>query len=269
MNKIQSKSLQSEFLLGLRDALPVCFGYLSVSFAFGMISVAGGLNPFIPILISATSFTGTGQFIGVDMMLSAASFLQFVVTLLIINARYILMSLSLGQRLPENITLSQRFLIAFGNTDEIFAIAMSRRTPISFKYFMGMVLCAWCGWTGGTALGGLLGSVIPQAILSAMGIALYAMFLAIIIPPAKKERSVLFVIASGAILSCLMHFVPLLSSLDDGWIIIISGIAASAAGALLFPVCIENKNGPFPMDQDGSGATREERNTSDIQKLKN
>lgn len=224
------------FLRGVSDGLPVCLGYLSVAFAFGMIATAEkGMPLWGAALVSITNFTGTGQFVGVDLMSAATGILELICTLAVINARYFLMSLSLSQKLPENITLWQRMMIAFGNTDENFAIMMLQTEPLTFPYMMGMILISYSGWVGGTVLGGAASSVIPASLLSALGIALYAMFIALVVPPAKADRRVLGVVGIAVAISCALYYIPAASGLGSGWIIIISGIISAAAGALLFP----------------------------------
>jgi 4-azaleucine resistance transporter AzlC len=223
------------FRQGLRDALPISLGYISVSFAFGMIAIVHGLPVWAPTVISMTSITGTGQFVGADLMGAAASVAEIVCTLVIINARYFLMSLSLTQRLPNNVTLWQRLIIAFGNTDEIFAVSMCQTKPLNFRYFGGLILCAYSGWAGGTLLGSFANNIIPKSLLSALGIALYAMFTALIIPPAKKEYKIAAAVTFSVAISCLLYYMPVLRDIGGGWIIIISGVAAAAAAAVIFP----------------------------------
>jgi predicted branched-subunit amino acid permease len=153
----------------------------------------------------------------------------------VINARYFLMSLSLSQKLPGEITLWQRLVIAFGNTDEIFAVAMMRTEPINFRYMTGLIVCSYSGWVGGTVIGGLASGAIPKSVLSALGIALYAMFIALVVPPAKKTRPVLTVVLVAAAINCLLRYVDAFDFITSGWAIIISGVTAAFAGALLFP----------------------------------
>lgn len=225
------------FTKGVRDGLPVAFGYLSVSFAFGMLALEKGLPVWSPILISITNFTGTGQFVGVNLIAQGAALTEIGFTILIINLRYLLMSLSLSQRLSDKVTLPQRLLIAFGNTDEIFAVSMQQREPLRFGYMMGLILCAYSGWVGGTAIGAFASSLLPEAVCSALGIAIYAMFIAIIIPPARETKPILMVVLIGTGLSCLFHWTPGLQQLSSGWIIIICGVAAAGFGALRYPTC--------------------------------
>lgn len=175
------------FSRGLRDGLPIALGYISVAFAFGILAVEKGLPAWSPILISVTNFTGTGQFAGIDLIAAMASFAEIAFTLLIINLRYLLMSLSLSQRLEPGIGLGKRMAIAFGITDEIFAVAIQKESLLGGKYLAGLILSSYSGWVGGTVLGALASSLLPASLLSALGIALYAMFIAIIIPPGPEQ----------------------------------------------------------------------------------
>lgn len=222
---------------GMKDGLPIAFGYLSVSFAFGMLALEKGLPLWSPVLISVTNFTGTGQFVGVNLMAQGAALAEIGFTILIINLRYLLMSLSLSQRVCGNVSLPQRLLIAFGNTDEIFAVSMQQREPLNFKYMMGLILCAYAGWIAGTTLGAFASSALPDAVRSALGIAIYAMFIAIIVPPARQTHPILMVVLIAVFMSCVFRWTPGLNRVSSGWVIIICGVAASAFGALRYPTC--------------------------------
>lgn len=230
------------FRQGLTDALPIFFGYFSVSIAFGIIASARGVPVWLATSVSLTAFTGTGQFVWLDLIASLAAILQTAFTMLVINARYFLMSLSLSQKLPADLTLWQRLIVGFGNTDEVFAVAMTRDEPLNFKYLLGLILCSYSGWVSGTALGGLASGIIPDSILSALGIALYAMFIALVVPPAKKSKPVLAVVLGAAGLNCLLRFIPAFAFIGDGWRVIISGITAAAFGAVVFPIPEENEH---------------------------
>lgn len=237
------------FRRGACDGIPIALGYLSVSFAFGMIASGKGVPVWGAALISLTSFTGTGQFVGVDLMAAGAGMLELICTLAVINARYFLMSMSLSQKLPASITMWQRLVIAFGNTDEIFAVTMMQTAPLNFRYMCGLILCSYSGWVGGTVIGGAASAVIPESLIAALGIALYAMFSALVIPPAKHSGPVLGVVLAATAISCLFRYLPALSGVGNGWVIIIAGIAASAAGALLFPVKDEETRAPDAPDK--------------------
>lgn len=220
---------------GFKDGIPILLGYLSVGFAFGMLSVTNGMPLWSPIVISLSNFTGTGQFVGMDMIVNGAVFAELACTIFIINIRYILMSITLSQKLDDNVTTAQRFIIAFGNTDEIFAVSMQQKQLLSFRYMTGLILCSYLGWIGGTALGTFASGFLPQSIISALGIAIYAMFLAIIIPPARESKQIFGVIGISVIISCLFNIVPYVNKVERGWVIIIAGVISSAIGAKFFP----------------------------------
>lgn len=220
------------FKKGLADALPICLGYISVAIAFGVLAVQNNMPLWAPTIISITNVSGTGQFASLDLIKVTASFLEIACAIMVINARYFLMSVSLSQRLPRNVKQWQRYLIAFGNTDEVFAVAMGQKLPLNFRYMMGLILCSVFGWTSGTVIGTFAGSIVPEVLTSAFGISLYAMFLAIIIPPATKSSPITITILIAATLSFLLNF----TNLSSGWIIIICGIIASAFAAWKFPI---------------------------------
>lgn len=224
------------FQNGIKDGLPICLGYFSVSFAFGIAAMQAGLPAWGPILTSLTSFTGTGQFVGVNLMATGAACLEIAFTVLIINMRYLLMSLSLSQKIPVSFTLLQRMVIAFGNTDEIYAVVMQQARPLTFPYMAGIILCSFSGWCGGTLLGTFASTALPLSVRSALDIMLYAMFIAIIVPPIRSAKPIRNVAALSILLSCGFHFLPIFDGLGSGWIIIICGIVASALGAYLYPV---------------------------------
>ncbi len=221
---------------GFRDGLPILLGYLSVAFAFGMLGTERGLPFWAPTLISLTSFTGTGQFVGVTMLTNGIALLEITITIFIINIRYFLMSLSLSQKLEDDMPLWQRLIVAFGDTDEIFAVSMQQKGLLNFRYMIGLILSAYSGWVFGTLIGSVASSVLPQAVISALGIAIFAMFIAIIIPPAKHAKPIMIVILIAVGMSCLFRYVPVLNQISSGWAVIICGVTASLIGALRYPV---------------------------------
>ena len=229
-------SARTSLYQGMKDGLPIALGYLSVSFAFGMLSVKNGLPFWAPISISLTNLTGTGQFAGMELIAAHASLLEIAFAVLIINLRYFLMSLSWSQRIAPDLSLGKRCLIAFGNTDEIFAVSMQQKGTLSFPYLMGLIFTPYVGWGSGTALGALVSNALPESIRMALRIALYAMFIAIIVPPSRKSKRVFAVVMLSILLSCLLHFLPGVREIGSGWIIILCGLAASAIGAKWFPL---------------------------------
>ena len=221
---------------GVRDGIPIGLGYLSVSFGFGISAVNGGLSPSLAVLISLTNLTSAGQVAGLDIILKAGTVIEMILTQLVINARYFLMSLSLSQKLDTSFTTRHRFLAAFGITDEIFGVASSKKGLLRPSYMYGLILLPLLGWTGGTLLGALAGSVLPYAIRNALGIAIYGMFVAIIVPPAKRERGVLVAVLLGIAVSLILAYVPLFSFVTSGFSVIVSALVAATAAALLFPI---------------------------------
>ncbi len=228
--------MKGHFMEGLKDGVPIALGYLSVSFSVGIMALKEGINVFQGALMSLTNMTSAGQFAGITIIGAGGTLLELVLTQLIINLRYALMSLSLSQKLPEEMPVWQRMVVAFANTDEIFAVAMGHTGSLTFSYMVGMQCLPILGWTGGTVLGAVAGQVLPPAIGSALSLALYGMFIAVVVPAAVTIRPVLWVALMAAFFSCMICYIPLFSGISAGMSIIICTILASAIGALLFPV---------------------------------
>ena len=231
--------LKKEFFRGVGHGIPICLGYLSVSFGFGILAIKSGLSTFEAVLISMTNLTSAGQVAGVGIIASFGTLTEMALTQFIINLRYALMGISLSQKLDESFTLRHRFLASFGITDEIFAVASSNELPILPIYMYGMILISFIGWTLGTLLGALAGNHLPTVVTDAMGILLYGMFIAIIVPPAKKEKGILFAVILAAV--CAVVFRYLLPFVSSGFAIIISAIVSSIVCATLFPVPEDEK----------------------------
>lgn len=234
--------MKNNFLKGVKDGIPICLGYLSVSFAFGIFAVGQGLSPFEAVLISMTNLTSAGQLAAVPIIAGGGSFLELAVSQLVINLRYALMSVSLSQRFHGSVGTLKRLVIAFGNTDEVFAVASSQKREIKASYMYGLILTPFLGWSTGTAIGAFLGNILPEILLSALGIAIYGMFVAIVVPIAKTERAVLYLVLLSAALSLIFNFVPLLKAVPTGFTIIICAVLASAVLAVLRPVKEESED---------------------------
>lgn len=226
----------SEFKRGIRDGFPICLGYFSVSMAFGLTAVKAGLPVWTAVLISLTNLTSAGQFAGLNLIVADGSMIELAVTTFIINIRYFLMSLSVSQKLDKNFSTPKRLIASFGITDEVFAVSMQRIEPLTFRYMAGLIITPIIGWTLGTFTGAIATSLLPAAVSNAMGIALYGMFIAIIVPPAREHRNVLFAVVLAIIASVCFTYIPLLSGVSNGWAIIIITVAVSAIGAWLFPI---------------------------------
>ena len=224
------------FREGLSDGVPIGLGYLSVSFGFGIAVVAAGLSPLIALLISMSNETSAGQKAGLDIIIAQGGIIEMILTQFIINLRYSLMGISLSQRLDASFTTPWRMLLSFSITDEIFAVASTKQHKVGTRYFAGLSTAPYLGWALGTLLGALAGTLLPDVIRNCLGLMLYGMFIAIIIPPARRERGVLFAVCVAVGLSCIFYYVPLFGFLSGGFALIISAVAAAALAALLFPV---------------------------------
>ncbi len=226
--------------MGIRRGVPVGLGYFSVSFGFGAMAANQGIAPWEAALISAANLTSAGQFAGLTLIVAAAGLWELILTQLVINSRYALMSLALSQKMGKRIGLIPRLAIAFINTDEIFALAMAEKQPLTTGFLLGLGLLPFVGWTGGTLLGALAGSVLPLAIRTALGVMLYGMFIAIVIPPAKQDRPILAAVVLAVALNCLFTWVPGLKEVSSGIAIVICTVAAAGLCAALFPRPEEN-----------------------------
>ena len=233
-----------DFKNGLKNGIPIALGYLSVSFTFGLQAVNGGMSWWQAVLISLTNVTSAGQFAGLDIMTAGAGlWFEMACTQFIINIRYSLMSLSLSQKTDPSIRGIHRFLIAFGITDEIFAVAMGSPNDVSNTYMYGLISLPVLGWCSGTLLGAAAGHLLPEIIRSALNIAIYGMFIAIILPPARKNKAIMAVVIISVLLSCCFKWLPLLNSVSGGFVIIICAVIAAVAGAIFFPVKEEKADG--------------------------
>ena len=227
------------FKNGLKDGLPIALGYLFVSIGFGITAINSGLNPIEAILISATNVTSAGQVAGVRVMTEQSvilsSALEMILTQLVINLRYSLMGISLSQKTDDSFNTRNRMLCSYTITDEIFAVASTQSGLINVPYFLGLSLLPVIGWTAGTAIGALVGSSIDPQLSAIFGIAIYGMFLSIFIPPAKKNKGILLSVLLGAVVSCLIYYLPVFSIISSGFSIIISSVTAASAAAVLIP----------------------------------
>lgn len=220
-----------QFLNGAKLGIPIALGYLPVSFSFGMLAVAGGIPPWAAVIISMTNLTSAGQFAGINIISASGGIWEIGITTLIINLRYMLMSLALSQKI-EKMSLLKRLVTAFGITDEIFAVASTTACKVTFPFMTGLISIPYIGWTAGTVLGAYVNKILPESLSDSMGITLYAMFIAIIIPASRRNRSVLLVLITSVIISSVIYFaMPFISS---GWAVIISAVLSSALGAFIF-----------------------------------
>ncbi len=230
----------NSFKKGLKDGIPICLGYFSVAFAFGIFAVENGLTVFQATIISLTNLTSAGQLAGVPIMMGG-TLPELALSQLIINSRYSLMSVSLSQKFSNKVKLKDKLLISFGNTDEIFAVAISQKGEIGKKYMLGLMLLPILGWTGGTLTGAIAGNILPAMVTAALGLAIYGMFVAIVVPVAKKEKATALCVAIAITLSCAFKYIPLLTKVPTGFTVIICSVIAAAILAVVAPIKTEEE----------------------------
>ncbi|MBE7038510.1 MAG: AzlC family ABC transporter permease [Ruminococcaceae bacterium] len=233
----------NNFLRGIADGIPVCLGYLSVAFAFGIFATDKGLSIIQTLLISMTNVTSAGQLAMVPIIAVGGTLTELAISQFVINLRYALMSVSLSQKLGKSVNMFDRFVISFVNTDEVFAIATSNKFLVGKKYLYGLILTPYLGWSAGTLIGAGAGNILPLGITSALGIAIYAMFVAIVMPEAKKHTQTALCVLCAIVFSCLFKYMPLLKSVPDGFTIIICAALSSVIFALFAPIQNEDEDG--------------------------
>ena len=228
--------MRSPFVRGMAHGIPIALGYLSVSFGFGILAVRAGLPAAAAVGISVTNLTSAGQAAGLQIIAAGGTLLEMALTQLVINIRYALMGFSLSQKLDGSFTTPRRLLVSYGITDEIYAVAVSQPGLLTASYMYGLILTPMLGWTLGTALGALAGGLLPKSVTDALGIAIYGMFIAIVLPPFRKSRQVRFVVLIAVAMSCMFEFLSFFSFISGGFRIILCAVTASALGAWLMPV---------------------------------
>ena len=233
--------MKKDFLMGLKSGIAIALGYFAVSFSFGILAVSQGLSVFEAVLISMTNVTSAGQFAGLTIIGAGGSLVEMALSQLVINMRYALMSLSLSQRLAPSVNLGKRLIMSFTNTDEIFAVVSGRGVPVTFSFMSGVSIVSWLGWSGGTLFGAAAGEVLPEILCNALGIALYAMLISIVMPVFRDKMSVRCAVIISALLSIGFTYLPGLKNISAGFAIVICTVIASVLCALMFPVEEENK----------------------------
>jgi len=232
---------QNSFLKGIRDGIPICLGYLSVSFAFGIFSVESGLSILETLLISMANVTSAGQLAGVPIICGGGTLFEMAVSQIVINLRYALMGVSLSQKLGKSVKLLDRFIISFVNTDEVFAVASGNREQVGKKYLYGLILTPYLGWSSGTLIGAVAGNILPAIVISSLGVAIYGMFIAIVVPVAKEKSSVAFCAIVAIVLGCIFKYVPALSVVPEGFVIILCAVIASGIFAIIAPIPVREE----------------------------
>ena len=216
-------NVRKDLVQGLRDGFPMGLGYAPVAFTFGFIAVSGGLPLWAAALISLTNLTSAGQFAGTNLILQGAGYIEVAMTTFVINIRYMLMSLSLGQRLEKGTGILSRMGFGFGITDETFVMASLKPGILRAPYLFGLIL------------GGSISAVLPEALQNAMGIALYGMFIALIVPASRDSIHVFLIVVMAVAANCMLKYIPVFSFISPGFRIILSTVAGAGLGAALFP----------------------------------
>ena len=227
----------NSFRKGLIDGIPICLGYLSVSFAFGIYAVEEwGLSVLHALLISVSCVTSAGQLAAVPIIAGGGGLWELAVSQLVINLRYSLMSISLSQKLDKKIKLPSRLAIAFVNTDEVFAVASGQAGIVGKRYMYGLILLPWAGWSVGTLLGAVAGNILPAIVTTSLGVAIYGMFIAIVVPEMKKSSPTALCVALAVALSLAFYYVPFLKQIPTGFTVIICAVIAGGVMAWLKPI---------------------------------
>lgn len=235
MNTFSVKQNKSAILSGFKDGIPIGLGYFAVAFSLGIAAKNAGLTPFQAFLTSALCHASAGEYAGFTVIAAAASFLEMATITLIANARYLLMSCAMSQRINPKMPFFHRLIMSFFITDELFGIAIARPGYLNPWYTYGAVLFASPCWAVGTALGAIAGNLLPLRLVSAFSVALYGMFLAIFIPPARKDKVILGIVVLCFVCSGLAAYLPVTASLSEGTRTIILTLIISAGAAFLFP----------------------------------
>ncbi|WP_218124652.1 MULTISPECIES: AzlC family ABC transporter permease [unclassified Candidatus Frackibacter] len=224
------------FFAGTKEGIPIALGYIPIAIAFGLLAKSVGLPNRISIIMSLLVFAGASQFVAVNLLALSSSSWEIILTTFIVNLRHLLMSASISQRIENRVTKGWRFLLSFGITDETFSIASLRpEEKLSPNFILGLNLISYSAWVGGTAIGVFLGAGLPKVVQNSMGIALYAMFIGLLIPNTRDSRQVFILVVLAMMINSLLNWVSLFNFLSAGWNIIITTIVAAMLGAIFFP----------------------------------
>ena len=228
--------MNREFKHGFKLALPIGIGYFAVAFSLGIAARSSGLNAFQGFLASLLENASAGEYAGFSLIAAQATYVEVMIMTLIANARYLLMAFAMSTRLDPDVSMRHRLVMAFDVTDELFAISIARPGNISPYFYYGAMCASMPLWASGTAVGIVAGSILPEAVVSALGVALFGMFIACIIPEAKKNKLVACIIAISFLLSWLFGILPGISEISEGTRTIILTLLIAGAAAALFPV---------------------------------
>ena len=230
------------FKRGTHDGIPIALGYLAVSFTLGIAAKNAGLTAFQAMLASFLNLASAGEFAGFTLISASASYFQMALMTLVVNARYLLMSCALSQKMSVKTGLLHRMLVGYGITDEIFGISIGHPEELCPYYNYGAMILTVPAWSLGTFLGVLVGNVLPGSLVSALSVGLYGMFIAVIIPPARKSKIIAVLVTLSMLSSFLFTKLPYVSTLSNGTRIIILTVLLSGLAAFFFPLKEEPEN---------------------------
>jgi predicted branched-subunit amino acid permease len=225
---------KTDFVKGLKAGIPIGLGYLSVAIAFGIMGSKLGLHIWQTLLISMLTLTSAGQLAGLNIMINPGLYLEMLITQSTINIRYSFMSISLSQKIDSKFKGIYKWLLGFFITDEIFAVAISKE-KVSRSFFFGLGVLPYIGWASGTLIGAIIGSVLPIFVMNALSIALYGMFVAIIVPVIKNNKETFLIVLISIILSVLFYYLPIFKEVSSGIAISVCAVLSAILGAILFP----------------------------------
>lgn len=233
---IEAENSRLTFVEGIKSGIPIAAGYIPIGIAFGLLAKSAGVPNHITILMSLAVYAGASQFIGANLMAAGTAPWEIVMTTFIINLRHMLMSASISRRIEEGTHKLWMPVLAFGITDETFSVASFRKeAELSPKFILGLNILAYASWNVGTWIGIFMARGLPEMLKTSMGIALYAMFIGLLVPSLRRSRPVLVISIMAVAVHSVLHWVPLFAGLSAGWGIIITTLAAAAAGAAIFP----------------------------------
>lgn len=224
------------FLQGMKHGIPIATGYFAVSLTLGIAARKAGISALEATVMSLTMHASAGQFAAISLIASGAGYMEMILTEIVVNLRYVLMSCALSQKIRRDIPFFHRFFVAYDVTDEIFGISVAVDGKLNPFYTYGAMSVASPGWALGTCVGALLGNIMPDRLLSAMNLALYGMFIAIVVPPAKKNRVLTGIVLVSVVASTLFAYLPVIGEISSGFQIMILTIVIAGIAAVLFPV---------------------------------
>lgn len=231
-----TKKSFSPFLKGLRDGLPIGAGYFAVAFGLGIAAQKTGMTPLQGFVMSFFNHASAGEYAGVAAIRSGAAYLETAILILVANARYLLMSTALSQKLSPDLSFFHRILIGFSITDELFGISIAYPGFLDPFYMYGAFLTTTPLWATGTAIGITAGNILPDIVVRSLSAAIYGMFIAVIIPPCRTNKRIMIVVLSSFVLSWLMSVIPAAAAISEGFRIIILTLIISSLAAVFMPL---------------------------------